>query len=86
MRGLAHTLISLCSVRRPRAGAWRGTVNLVAHEAGGDLGADHRALIACGRRGRWRTALDLLAKLEATPTGATAGAYRSALLACRKQK
>ena len=44
------------------------------------------ALLACGRRGRWRTALDLLTQLENAPSGATAGAYRSALLACRKHK
>ena len=33
-----------------------------------------------------RTALDLLTQLENAPSGATAGAYRSALLACRKHK
>jgi 23S rRNA-/tRNA-specific pseudouridylate synthase len=43
------------------------------------------ALVACGRRGRWRTALDLISQLEATGC-ATSSAYRSALLACRKHQ
>lgn len=51
-----------------------------------EKGGKHAALLACGRRGRWRAALDLLDELEAEPCGATAGAYRSVLLACRKHK
>ena len=44
------------------------------------------ALQACGRRGRWKTAMDLLADLEASAGGAPIPAYRSALLACRKKE
>ena len=44
------------------------------------------ALAACGKRGRWRTALELLAMLEARPEPTPAAAYRSALLALRKHE
>ena len=44
------------------------------------------ALAACGKRGRWRTALELLAMLESRPEPIPAAAYRSALLALRKHE
>lgn len=48
------------------------------------------ALLACGRRGRWKAALELLTSLEKESTvGAPAvplPAYHSVLLACRKHK
>ena len=44
------------------------------------------ALAACGKRGRWRTALELLAMLESRPEPTPAAAYRSALLALRKHE
>ena len=44
------------------------------------------ALVACGRRGRWKAALGLLAQLEAADGETPLPAYHSALLACRKKE
>ena len=44
------------------------------------------ALLACGRRGRWKPALELLEQLEARPEPPPPAAYRSALLALRKHE
>ena len=90
----ALPLLSVCcaSLRRPctqRAAIYRtGYLSAnVAQSAEADaLGGTTAALLACGRRGRWRTALELLDQLEVTPGSAPVGAYRSALLACRKHK
>ena len=65
----------------------RACVNLAAppqpqHSAGAVL----PALVACGRRGRWKTALGLLAQLEAADGETPLPAYHSALLACRKKE
>ena len=74
-----------------RAAAWRAsTISaqaplLDSPAEDDDSSSTAAALLACGRRGRWRMALDLLTQLEATG-GASASAYKSVLLACRKHK
>ena len=49
-------------------------------------GTTLEALRACGRRGRWKPALELLAKLEASGDDVPVSAWHSALLACRKKE
>lgn len=87
MRRPAMAALARPSLRRMVAGA-RSSISSSA--AGGDDRPDRSsatlgALVACGRRGRWRAALELLDELERDhPGGAPIAAYHSALLACRK--
>lgn len=92
MRPLAQFVRIVCytALRRPchqRAAIWRTGYPgaKLVHIGDAEAGGATAALLACGRRGRWRTALDLLSQLEQSG-GASAGDYRSALLACRKHK
>ena len=73
-------------LRRPparRAARW---LSVRAAEGAEPESKAMEALRACGRRGRWKNALELLAQLEASGDPLPVGAWHSALAACRKRE